>query len=116
MSRVATQLGKLRDAVGEICALVGRVPDSLDHSGADHLLVELLAYVLGEVARSATAAASKLDGQSEKLVIGWIEVEHPFSEAGAGSRGLTSSKLKGRRHSSLSPKSSGSTAMFGFFV
>jgi hypothetical protein len=70
MSRVATQLGELRDAVGEIGALVARAADSLDHaswSGADHLLVdhllvELLAYVLGEVARSATAAASKLDG------------------------------------------------------
>jgi hypothetical protein len=70
MSRVATQLGELRDAVGEIGALVARAADSLDHaswSGAghllvDHLLVELLAYVLREVARSATAAASKLDG------------------------------------------------------
>jgi hypothetical protein len=70
VSRVATQLGELRDAVGEIGTLVARAADSLDHaprSGADPLLVdpllvEFLAYVFGEVARSATRAASRLDG------------------------------------------------------
>jgi hypothetical protein len=65
MSQVAMQLEELRDVVGEIDALAALALESFDHadwSGADQLIVERMAYVLGMIARSAATAASKFDG------------------------------------------------------
>lgn len=64
MSPLATQLNELRDVIGEIDALAALALESFDHadwSGADQLIVERMAYVLGTIARSAATAASKFE-------------------------------------------------------
>jgi hypothetical protein len=78
-SRVATQLDELRDVGGEIDALAALALESVgraDWSGADPLLVERTAYVLGMIARSAATAASKLDGLRAKVADG-AKGSHP---------------------------------------
>lgn len=58
MTGIATQLDELREAVGKIDALAALVLESFDYAnwgGADPLLVERTAYVIGMIARSAGA-------------------------------------------------------------
>lgn len=60
-----SRLGELRDVVGEIEALSTLLLHAFDHAdwrGANQLLVERTAYVIGIIARNAATAASRLDG------------------------------------------------------
>lgn len=64
MTDVAGHLDELRIAVGETEALAALAVESFDRAdweGADQLLVERTAYVLGVIARSAATAASRVD-------------------------------------------------------
>jgi hypothetical protein len=64
-SRVATRRDELRGFVGEVEALAALLLEYFDHanwSDADPFLVERTTYVLGIIAQSVAAAASKLDG------------------------------------------------------
>jgi hypothetical protein len=64
MSQVAMPLDELRDVVGEVDTLAALAPEPYDHEdrkGADRLIVERTACLLGTIARSAATAGSKSD-------------------------------------------------------
>lgn len=57
-------LDELRDVVGEVDTPAALVPEPYDHEdrkGADRLIVERTACLLGTIARSAATAGSKPD-------------------------------------------------------